>query len=92
MTSPSTALRPSSGCISSSARAIAEAHDRDHVERAVGLAISTRVEAVAPREARGSRDWICSTNVSEGGFVTETLNVLASGNEHLCRVMCADAK
>ena len=57
-----------------------QSDDHNAVERRVGLAVATAVEAMAVGLAGGSRNGIHTAQGGEGSFRTETLGVAASSH------------
>jgi hypothetical protein len=78
--------------VGAGAGVVAEAADGDHVEGAVGLAVAAVVKPVTLRAAAAGWNRGGGTELGEGGFTAEALDVLARGHEQLAGALSADAE
>src|SRR5437588_9852791 len=78
--------------VGAGALAVAEAADRDHVQRPVRLSVASVVESVAGGAAGAGRDRGGAADLGEGGLAAETIDVLAGSDEELARALGADSE
>ena len=76
--------------VGAGALAVAQAADGDHVQRAVGVAVTAVVEAVAVGAAGGDGDRAGAAERGERRFAAEPLDVLAGGDQQRAGVTGGD--
>src|SRR5215216_1938180 len=76
--------------VAAGAVAVAQAADGDHVQGAVGVAVTAVVEAVACRAPGGRWDRAGTAERRERGIAAEALDVLAGGDQQLTGVTGRD--
>ncbi len=78
--------------VGAGAVAVAKPADGDQVQRAVGLTVAARVEAMTGGLARGGRDRACAAERREGPVAVEAIDVLAGSDEELAGVTGRDSE
>src|SRR5687768_14575643 len=67
--------------VGSGALVMAHATDSDHVECPVGVTVAMAVQTMADRLTRGRRNWRDTTQVRKGCLISQTLRVIAGGDQ-----------